>query len=202
MRKAAVSSLNKIHSDQSSVYSEWLIGSKAGTPRAQKMLLERLIRSGVSRTFLEKLVVVKSAYASDLLCAVNTMNTYSAEDACHRVTAKALAERLQQVVDLVLQALQTMMDANTIAVIRAAISSRDPRFIESAHEALQCLKNKNLTHLLTGLLAGNYAQTVKSGSGKLFLDINDVYKWCMSLDDPWLHTCGVRGHQALNEQAS
>ncbi len=199
VRKAAMSSLNKIYSDHKTVYSEWLVGNKTGTPRAQKVLLEHLICLGANHAFLERLVTVKSAYAADLLSALNTMKTHTAVNACHRVTTKALAERLHQIVDLALLGLQTMMDANTIAVIRAAISSRDPRFTESAHEALQCLKNKNLVHLLAGLVAGNHAQTVKSGSGKLFLDTDDVYRWCMSLDDPWLHTCGVHGHQTLKE---
>lgn len=202
VRNAAMISLNKVCSDHNAVYSEWLVGNKTGTPRAQKMLLEWLIQSGVGRNFLESIVVVKSAYATDLLCAVNAMKAHVAVDACYRVTTKALAERLQQVVDLALLALQTTMDANTIAVIRAAISSRDSRFTEGAQEALQCLKNKNLVHLLDGLVAGSYAQTVKSSTGKLFMGADDVYRWCMSLDDPWLRTCGMRGHQVLKEQTS
>jgi AAA family ATP:ADP antiporter len=199
VRKAALASLNMLYPDYRSIYSEWLIGNKTGTPRAQKMLLESLIASGSKQTMLEQIVLVKSAYAADLLCAVSTMKDHAAVDACHRVTEKALEERLHQIVDLALMALQPIMDSNTIAVIRAAISSKDSRFTASANEALQCLKNRQFVHLLTSLVARDYSLTVKAGSGRFFLNVDDVYRWCMSLDDPWLHTCGVYGYQTTKE---
>jgi hypothetical protein len=200
VRDAALASLNRLYPDSRSIYSEWLISNKVGTPRAQKMLLEMLIQSGVKHYLLEQIVMVKSAYAADLLCAVNAMKGHKAGDACQRVTAKALEERLYQVVDLALMALQPMMDSNAIAVIRAAISSNDTRFTASAQEALQCLKSKNFIQLLSGLVARDYSLTVKAGSGRVFSDVADVYMWCMSLDDPWLHTCGVHAYQTIKEQ--
>jgi len=200
VRKSALASLNRLHPDRGEIYSEWLVGNKTGTPRAQHMLLENLIQSGGKRSLLEQIVLIKSAYAADLLCALSAMKDHAAVDACHRVTEKALEERLHQVVDLALMALQPIMDSNTIAVIRAAISSRDSRFTASANEALQCLKNRSFVNLLTSLVARDYSLTVKSGSGRLFLSVEDVYRWCMSLDDPWLHTCGVYGYQTTKEQ--
>lgn len=199
VRKAALASLNRLYPDHRQIYSEWLTGNKMGTPRAQKMLLEMLIQSGSKQNLLEQIVMVKSAYAADLLCAVSTLKQSPAIDACYRVTEKALEERLHQVVDLALLALQPIMDTNAISVIRAAINSKDARFTESAQEALQCLKNKHFVQLLSSLVARDYSLAVKAGSGRLFANVEDVYRWCMSLDDPWLHTCGVHGYQTIKE---
>ena len=164
------------------------------------MLLETLIVNGVNHDVLEQIVMVKSAHAADLYCAVNAMKHQVVDSPAYRVTSMALEERLYQTVDLALLALQPTMDSDVIAVIRAGINTRDSRFNASACEAMQCLKSKNFMHLLTGLVSRDYNVTVKSSTSRVFNGIADVYKWCLQQSDPWIHDCGAYAYREITEQ--
>ena len=180
-----------------SLYRDWLLVNDRGTPRAHKVLLEKLITGTASYSMLDEIIRVKADYSAVLLCAIDTLKKIDRTPALELMLI-ALSERQSQVNDLILMALQPLIDAETLQIIRAGLNSRDERHIANAIEALAGFDNEATMQLVTHLVNGECIKVVKQGVGHRFADKTEVLEWCASTHDWWLKLCGR--HALMTEQ--
>jgi len=193
VRKSAIKTLNLHLKDPAGVYYEWLLINKAGSSRAQLMVLQEVIKKGLPVKKLKKIIDAKARYASDLLSVLHRLGDIKNDDAPSLYIMKqALGERLMQTLNLALMALEPVIDRDIIAVIRAGINSKDKRQQANAQEALQSIEGDTVINVLSGVIDKDYSRTRKRGLGRSFADIGDALIWCKNGNDNWLSECGSR----------
>lgn len=199
VRQAALQAVEQIYDEPKRIYFEWLMADSSGTPRAQRVLLEALIDHGEGKANLKQIADKKAQYATELLCALSVIGK-SADDAT-TMTRTVIEERLTEMIDLVLLAIEPTMQAGSIAVIRAGLSSKDSASVASAHEALQAIEDKQLAVLLSDMVDRKYNTAARHGYGKEFLTAKDALQWCVDYGDAWLRECSNRDLMNISEQA-
>lgn len=187
VRKAALAEMGKLYELPATHYFEWLMEDNTGTPRAQKTLLAALIKHGIERSYLKQLVDKKTKYATELLSALSVFS--EKDDVRLKMIRTVLEERLTEMIDLILLAIEPTMEAGIIAVIRAGLSSKNVNSVASAYEALQGIEDQRLAALLSDLIDRNHDKATKRGQGKCFSTVHEVLQWCIGLGDVWLREC-------------
>ena len=187
VRQAAQQVMQKLYQAPMDVYFEWLMSECAGTPRAQKVLLEALIGHGVERGRLKQITDKKLEYTVELLRALSVME--EGGKASMEMIRTVLEERLTEMIDLVLLSMGPMMEGASIAVIRAGLRSKDSSSVASAHEALQAIEDQQLAVLLSDMIDRRYDKAAKHGCGKHFFNSDDVLQWGIKFGDAWLREC-------------
>jgi hypothetical protein len=196
VRQASLKVKTGLYSNPKAVCVEWLMQDGAGTPRAQKVLLEALIAHGAEKNVLRQIADKKTGYAAELLSALKVI-----DDGSNRMICIVLEERLKEMIDLVLVAIEPVMDQSAVAVIRAGLNSKDAATAASAHEALHGIEDKKLAVLLSGLIDRQYDKALQQGYGKDFSNANEVLQWCVDNGDTWLRRCGESSLTSLSEKA-
>ena len=176
-----------------------LLCDRRTPPRAQTVLLERMIQRAVSYNELMQLIEARAAYAANLLCAIHALP--EANSMPEKLLKTALQERLRQTGDLILLAMQPLYDKATLQVIRSGLGSQDERLIANAIEALSCLTDNSLFELLGHLLREDCERVVETGFGKRFAAMTDVLQWCAREADDWLRECSQVVAATDREQA-
>jgi HEAT repeat protein len=106
----------------------------------------------------------------------------------------ALEERLKQVIDLSLMAIERLEDPAAVATVRAGLQSPDRRHFADACQAMSNLGCKALAAQLVALLdkVEEDRERPKSG-GAAFLDTQEVLAWGSQHPDSWLRECALWG---------
>ena len=187
VRQAAIAAIESTGEDFVA-YCSRLLRDRRTPPRAQTVLLEKMLGRAVSYHELTQLIQERAIYASNLLCAIESLSQHDNMPA--RLLRTALQERLRQTGDLILLAMQPMYDETMLRVIRSGLGSQDGRLIANAIEALSCMANDSLFELLGCLMRGDCDKIIERGVGKRFSGLADVLEWCAREADDWLRECG------------
>jgi hypothetical protein len=199
VRKSAIEVLDKVYSDSTDVYFSWLLDNRLGMPRAQKELLCVIIGRGASHDSLEHIINTKVEYAFEILGAFHAMNGQKS-NVYTGLVCTVLEERLTQIVDLILMALESILDAGSISVIRAGLNSKDSSHIANSYEALKSMHNDRIIDLINCLIEKENKNVMKKTYGKMFSSINDALMWCVDKGDEWLRQCGSRALKEIRTQ--
>lgn len=197
VRQAALQVLEDLYQAPHDVYFEWLMADTTGTPRAKKMLLGALINHGVERERLKQIVDKKLKYTVELLGALNVFT--EADSAAMKMTRTVLEERMTEMIDLVLLAIEPGVEQGSIAVIRAGLKSKEPSLVASAHEALQGIEDQQLAVILSDMVDRRYDRAASHGHGKVFLNNDEILHWCVEFGDRWLRQCAAGALIAMDK---
>lgn len=197
VRRAALEVIGELYPARNT-FAEWMTGSMKGSPRAHSALLEKAIENGLTHDELNRTIIDKTAYAATLLSALKTLEARPASTPALQVLRKTLEERYNQLVDLVLVALDPLIDSGDVMVIRAGLNTRDPRYRADAMEALQSLDSGRLSRQLIDLVGQDYNHLVRAGLGRAFNGTHEVLSWCIDETDHWLRRIALA---ARNEHA-
>lgn len=188
VRQAAIDAIGKIHEDYPQIALE-LLNSNRGDPRAQQTLLESIMETPIPHAEFANIAAKKAAEALLLQQALHVLDTETvSETAAYSIIVIALKERLEQTIQLALQALEPLHEPGLIQTIRAGFASRDERHIANAREALQTLDSSYVKDLLENVLQDS-AGNPPPGHERPFQGIKEVIDWCSRHADVWLNEC-------------
>ena len=100
-----------------------------------------------------------------------------------------IEERIIDIIDLSLYAIQASNHEEDIAVIRAGLNSKDKRQFSNAYELLTMLNNKKLAKIILPLFDESMSSDKTSNNNLPFTNINELAKWLQNRSDPWLKEC-------------
>ncbi len=112
---------------------------------------------------------------------------------------QALEERVMQLADIALFAVQSSNDEEVIAVIRAGLKSNDKRQFANASELLSMLNNPLLLELVMPLFdeADNVEEDLNINLR--FNNLAALLDWIKGRSDPWLSECSHVLSQTLDD---
>ncbi|NOR41237.1 MAG: hypothetical protein GQ537_08515, partial [Gammaproteobacteria bacterium] len=179
---------------------DWISGNHASL-RAQQTLLESLRDAHLPRSVLEKIARSKSEEMLLLQDAYTMLKNDSGTNgnsgnAARSLLQYTLKEQLDQTIELVLLALESLYNRETIRIIHAGFSSGDSHHIANASEVLGNMDKDPVISNLNDVLqksAGEHSEQ----KDRLFESIDDVLRWCASHDSSWLSQCGRQALQPM-----
>ena len=175
----------------------WLAVENRGSPRAQQTLLAALLEQGLPNEALARVFRQKSEDAVCLYRALASLGQPTAAGAGLTLVGLTLAERVPQVLDLALQALQSLEDPIAVATIRAGVKSRNPGHVANACEALRNMEGRPETRTLSRLVEAVHRRGSFVSNGELFPNVRAVLEWCHDREDAWLRMCADHAMGAL-----
>ncbi len=188
VRNAAVDVLRKDTPDTPQLALEWILEENRGTPRAQKTLLSAVI-DAIPQSTLELIIDNKIEDARHIHSALVTVRGHQDDlNKTLKLLKHLLEERLQQVLEIALTAMEPLCATNVISIIRAGIGTLDDRYMANACEALNSIPNQTLTQPLGQLIQDAFMptrQTVVSSTGS----IEVVLESLSMRPDTWLQEC-------------
>lgn len=187
VRVAAVSELARPGQGFVAAALQRIAEQNQGSPRAQRTLLEALLHRGLPSRDLERIACAKVDDALRIKVAIEILERDAdADNRGMELLVVTLRERLRQVVDIALLALQSTIDPGTMNVIRAAVQCGDRRYAANACEALRNLDDRGPAATL-----GRILQESGRGGERPFRDVAQVLHWCRGRADPWLTACAA-----------
>jgi len=189
VRNAAMDTLRKDLPDASELALSWMIEHKRGIPRAQNTLLSSVIQTGLPQSALESIIEdrIKDAHRiHDALVAVRGRSDH--QNTALKLLAHVLEERLQQILEIALTAMEPLCARGVIDIIRAGISTRDDRYIANACEALNSIPNRTLAQPLGQLLQDAF-MPVRRTAQSITEDLEVVLRSLAARPDAWLQEC-------------
>ena len=176
---------------------DWISGNHASL-RAQQTLLESLRDAHLPRSVLEKIARSKSEEMLLLQDAYTMLKNDSGNsgNAARSLLQYTLKEQLDQTIELVLLALESLYNRETIRIIHAGFSSGDSHHIANASEVLGNMDKDPVISNLNDVLqksAGEHSEQ----KDRLFESIDEVLRWCASHDSSWLSQCGRQALQPM-----
>jgi len=161
------------------------------SPRAQMSLLKELLRKEPPQFMIEGLIREKVRDAQALQAARYTLGRLQHDEAV-KLLDYVLEERLQQVVDLVLVAMQNLEGEEAVAIVRSGLKSGDARLIANAMEVLSHVSNRTLAGQINNIIEIVSAKGGVAGREQPGPDsFHDIFEWCRSRRDPWLNDCAA-----------
>jgi len=198
VRDAALSLLEEYEGPERAgeILTRWVLANHAA-PRSQQSALDALARLRVPREVFERIAETKVNEASTLFQGLQIIrrehSTRPGHDALE-LLAVILQERVSQVLDLALKAMESFEDRAAIAAIRAGLASRDRRHVAHASGALHNLHHHALVAPLIAIV--DHAGVVKGRNevtrGEGLQSVGDVIAWCIAHSDAWLRECAAR----------
>lgn len=173
---------------------EWARDRQA-TIRARETALHALLREHPPRELLVQLalqVAQEARYLAQAHRAVR-VDVGGGGGVSLKLIGFTLEERIPQLIDLSLAAIEHVEDPSIIATIRAGLRCGDRRHVAGACETLRNLGNRDLATILGDLLEHTDTPTgaVPFGSAREALD------WLHANADPWLRLCAQRALQPV-----
>jgi len=165
-----------------------LIGN-AGSPRAQRAILNYMKDRPLTKTLLWEIAEAKASDAGAIAEAIQTLeatNPSGTSDNPWFLLTETLTERKREVLNLALLALERADPGEDIQSMRAALNTRDPRHIANAIEALSHLPNKAVARTLVRVLEDGMNPDERGRNGTHSKNAKQVLDWCNSRPDPWL----------------
>jgi len=198
VRDAALSALEEHEGTRQTaeILTRW-VQENRGAPRSQQSALDALGRFRVSREVFEGIAESKVEEASTLFRGLQVIRRDHGErpgyDALE-LLGVILQERVSQVLDLALKAMENFEDRAAMAAIRAGLASRDRRHVAQACGALHNLHHHALCAPLVAIIdqAGTDKSQHEDARGHRFQTVADVVAWCIAHPDAWLRECASR----------
>jgi hypothetical protein len=197
VREAGIDMLKTVSKDYTACALDWISGNRPSL-RAQQALLTSLMDTHLPRSVFEEIARSKSGgilLLQDALAMLENAGD-STGNTARSLLQYTLKEQLEQTIELVLLALESLYDRETIRIIHAGFSSGDSRHIANACEVLGNLDKGtmigNLSDALQRAAGGNFGQ-----KGRFFACVDDVLHWCADHANSWLSQCGKQALQPL-----
>ena len=197
VRETGIEMLRSVSENYKKCALDWISGNQASL-RAQQALLTSLMDAHLPGTVFEEIARSKSGEILLLQDALATLENAdeSAGNAARSLLQYTLQEQLDQTIELVLLALESLYNRETIRIIHAGFSSGDPRHIANACEVLGNLDKgtmiSNLSDALQRSAGGDFGK-----KGQFFACADDVLHWCASHGNNWLSQCGRQALQPV-----
>ncbi len=192
VREAAVRVIFQREENSIELLIGWLTSKNTGSFRAQKAMIDILYENHVPAGAMAKVITWKTNQLEETQEALDFVSKVGKRaDAGLRVLQYTLAEKREQLLDIVLSALRSIESPDIIAVVRSGIHSKDSRYIAQACEVLRDMKNKHLAMVLGDILENldrkkKYTRAEKSIE---FTSLESLLTWCQKQSDPWLQEC-------------
>jgi HEAT repeat protein len=199
VRDAALASLEEAMGTEraTEILTRWIVENR-GFPRAQEAALTAMARFPAPRDIFERIAEAKIRDATSIASALRVLQREHAvqtrDSSASALLEIALEERLKQVIDLSLMAIERLEDPAAVATVRAGLQSPDRRHFADACQAMSNLGCKALAAQLVALLdkVEEDHERPKSG-GAAFLDTQEVLAWGSQHPDSWLRECALWG---------
>jgi len=197
VRETGIDMLRSVSADYKACALEWISGNRTSL-RAQQALLTSLLDTRLPGSVFEEIARSKSGEILLLQDALATLENgdESTGNAARSLLQYTLGEQLDQTIELVLLALESLYDRETIRIIHAGFSSGDARHIANACEVLGNLDKdtmiSNLSDALQRSAGGDFEQ-----QGQFFACADDALHWCADHGNSWLSQCGKQALQAV-----
>ena len=206
VRIAAVKMMAASQPDETAYIRSLLTGQAAGSPRARQAMIEYLIDSGCDARTMQSIALTLAGEAVDLKraslylaqCEINDKDLQA--DSMTTLFAYALEERVMQVADLSLSAVQSSNNDEAIAVIRVGLKSNDKRQFSSAFELLSLLNNTEFLERVMPLFDENVCIDINADKDARFSSLPAMLDWIIEGGDSWLSECASRLGKTSGEQ--
>ena len=198
VREMAIDRFNDSNPRDSLV--SWIKDKNLGSPRTQSSILDKLVATGAPNVILEDIAVTKARDAEAISQALKTLHKHpqSLNFPSVELAAYALQERLEQFIDLTLQAMKSTEDPYTINIIQAGIKSKNKRIAAQSMEALRNLDNQSLAVILSNIMEdSSKIKTSTTGKKRQLKTPKDALEWCAKRHDPWLKACAEEALKAI-----
>jgi hypothetical protein len=197
VRETGINMLRSVSKHYKECALDWISGNQASL-RAQQALLTSLMESHLPGSVFEEIARSKSGEILLLQDALATLENDAGDtgNAARSLLQYMLKEQLDQTIELVLLALESLYDRETIRIIHAGFSSGDARHIANACEVLGNLDKGTLISNLSDALqrsAGGYFGQRR----QFFACADDVLRWCANHGNSWLSLCGKQALQPV-----
>ena len=182
----------------------WLQG-RQGSPRAQAMVLDVLLRHDPTRTLLERIALCKVQQAREyahLRLVLENESGSGIDPVGRELLTIVLAERARQGVDVALAAISRTEGPGVVSLIRAGLQSGDRRDIASAGEALHHLDNRLLAGLLAEVLEDIEQSSARARRRYLSGALDTSLTALARNGDPWLSACVERMQGPVTAEAA
>jgi len=200
VRKAALQSLQKVHTDFLETAMHWITDNR-GNPRAQGVLLSALQDMELPASLYKTIANRKVDEAGRLQTAVAVLEdtpVRAGDSTTLELVRYTLKERMEQTLLLALQALEPLHEPGIISIIRAGFSSGDSRHVSNACEVLANLDNRKVANRLYDILQHSINKQASKHAAAEFKTAPEVLEWCQQQKDDWLQRCA---HRALTTLA-
>jgi HEAT repeat protein len=192
--QAALEVLREIHGKGFTAMSlDWL-DRNAGSPRAQRALVELLLKQPAPSGRLAAIVRGKLGEALLLANAQRLAEKACKDGNMHRgveLLSLALRESLERIVALALTALEGIEDRQLVRTVRAGLASKDPRQEARALEALEDLGARDIAASLRVIFGRGGARDRVSveAAGPTLGTLAEVIEHFSKGRDAWLRDC-------------
>ena len=195
VRKAGIATLQAVSKDYNESALQWISGNPASL-RAQETLMTSLMDAHLPTSTYEEITQIKSReilLLQDALAILEQENETTVNSA-RPLLQYTLKEQLDQTIELVLLALESLYDKETIRIIHAGFACGDSRHIANACEVLgNLVKDSSICNLCDALLR---ASGEDPGHWKpRFASVDEVLQWCANHGNNWLSECGKQALQ-------
>jgi len=195
IREAAVRVIFQREENSIDLLTGWLTSESKGSFRAQKAMIEILHENRVPAGEMAKVILWKTRQLEEIQEALDfVIKTDTGGDTGLKVLRYTLAEKRDQLVDLLLMALRSFESPDIISVIQYGINSKDPRYLAQAWEVLRHMKNKQLATILGDILENldrnNWFCKLRHVGN--FTSLEKTLLWCQKQSDPWLSSCATQ----------
>lgn len=201
---AALEVLDRLHGkDFAEMALNWLEGN-TGSPRAQRELVELLLRRGAPSSRLAGFAHSKLGEALALADALRLLEKSRAAapgPSGVELLALALREKIERVVTLALTALEAIEDRRLVRTVRAGLASRDPRHVARALEAAEDLRERDIAAALK-LVFGRSDNRDRNARTTRFSTAGEVLDHFRCSRDAWLRQCATLAQPALAVRVS
>ncbi|MBG7609834.1 MAG: hypothetical protein IZT55_03115 [Anaerolineae bacterium] len=190
VRDNALKTLSSNQKDDIEYVKQLLTSKHMRSPRSIQTMLKYLMAAGTDASIMQSI----SLFLAD--------EARKFKDACHFIKDRdrsnsqemtlltlTLEERIIDIIDLSLYAVQASNHEEDIAVIRAGLNSNDKRQFSNAYELLTMLNNKKLAKLILPLFDESMSSNKTSNNNLPFKNINELTRWLQDRSDPWLKEC-------------
>ena len=195
VREAGIAMLQTVSKHYNKYALECISGNQASL-RAQKTLMTSLMDAHLPRSIYEEIAHSKSGeilLLQDALAILEQDNGRPVNSA-RSLLQYTLKEQLDQTMELVLLALESLYNKETIRIIHAGFSCGDSRHIANACEVLG--------NLVKDSRIGNLSDALQCSAGedpghrsRFFVSADEVLQWCADHGNSWLSQCGKQAMQ-------
>lgn len=186
--QAALDLLEEVHESLPARLFVWLDESRVA-PRQQRAVLAYLSQQGIARHWFEEFAARKLAAATLVSQSVSLLEASSGDRATVELLRIVMNERVHQLIDIALQAMENVGDSEAVRIVHAALTSRDARQVSRARETLAYVTHRGLATQLAGLLTGNLVAQSKNHAPA---SLEELLVWCETHADDWLKACARR----------
>lgn len=195
VREAGIAMLRAVSKDYNKSALQWISGNQASL-RAQNTLMSSLMSAHLPASTYEEIAQIKSGeilLLQDAL-AILEQDNETAVNSARPLLQYTLKEQLDQTIELVLLALESLYDRETIKIIHAGFTCGDSRHVANACEVLgNLVKHSSICNLCDALLR---ASGEDPGHWQPpFAGVDDVLQWCANHGNHWLSECGKQALQ-------